>query len=258
MNVYALSFSPTGNSRRCACEAAARLSPAFHRIDLTPFAARERSYSFEPGDLVFAALPVYGGRLPQLPDSQKPLLDCLHGNGAALCALVTYGNRAYDDALLELADRAEERGFRVVAAGAFVAPHSFSTSMGAGRPDDKDAAALAELADAFKRKVAAGDFSRPAIPGNRPYRVWSPAPFVPVPNDNCLSCGSCAELCPMDVIEHEPPYQAARPQRCIHCHACVKLCPVSGREIAQEAFHLKIAQLEAAFAGVRREAESFY
>lgn len=257
MQVYALFFSPTGNSRRCACKAAARVSPAYCSIDLTLRAARERRYTFEPGDLVFAALPVYGGRLPRMPESERPLLDNLQGNAAALCALVTYGNRAYDDALLELADKAVERGFRVTAAGAFVAPHSFSSTLGAGRPDERDASALAGLADAFASKCAAGDFSQPVLPGVKPYREGSSAPFIPAPNGNCLSCGSCAEVCPMGAIEHTPPFHTVRPELCIHCHACVLRCPVSGRGISEEAFHSKIAMLEAAFSTVRREVACF-
>lgn len=257
MNVYAVFLSPTGNSRRCATQAAGCIASAYRTIDLTLPAARRRRYAFQPGDLVVAAFPVYGGRLPRLPDSEPPLLDCLEGNGAALCALVTYGNRAYDDALLELADKAEERGFRVAAAGAFVAPHSFSALMGAGRPDASDRRILAQLAERFARKCAARDFSRPVLPGNTPYRDWAPLPFVPAPDANCISCGSCAEMCPTGAIEREEPYRTVFAELCIHCHACVKLCPASGRDIVAEEFHRKIAMLEAAFGNERREAEVF-
>ena len=50
-----------------------------------------------------------------------------------------YGNRDFDDALLEAADLLGERGFDVVAAaGAFIGEHSLTARVGTGRPDDAD------------------------------------------------------------------------------------------------------------------------
>ena len=255
MNVYAVFFSPTGNSRRCAETAAARLSPDYRSIDLTFPEGRDRPRAFKADDLVILAIPVYGGRLPFLPGRNSSPLASLKGNDASLCALVTYGGRAYDDALLELADAAEERGFRVLAAGAFVAPHSFSKQMGADRPDANDNTALATLADTFARKAKEGCFSRPAIPGNRPYCDWKPLPWAPEPGENCVECGTCASVCPVRAIETASPYRILDAALCIHCHACVQACPTGGRTVAAAAFRQKIAALEAACAGVRREAE---
>lgn len=257
MNVYAVFFSPTGNSHRCAETAAARVSPDYRTIDLTFPEGLNRRHVFEAGDLVFLALPVYGGRFPFLPDPVSSPLASLHGNSASLCALITYGGRAYDDALLELADAAEERRFRVVAAGAFVAPHSFSALMGANRPDASDNEALAALADAFARKVKTGVFSHPVLPGNRPYCNWTPLPWPPEPTEDCVECGTCASVCPVEAIEPEPPYRILDDSLCIYCHACVRACPTEGRTVAAEAFYQKIALLEAACSGVRREAECF-
>ncbi len=256
MSTYAAFFSPTGNSRRCAEAAAARITPAYRTLDLTFPEGRSRR-DFRADDRVFLALPVYGGRLPALPGPASSPLASLHGNGAALCALVTYGGRAYDDALLELADAAEERGFRVAAAGAFAAPHSFSPRLGSGRPDARDREALAALADAFARRCEAGELARPSLPGNEAYRDRSPMPWAPEPTENCLECGSCADVCPVRAIEREAPFRIRDAALCIHCHACVKACPAGGRNVLAEAFHQKIAMLEAAFADVRREAEIF-
>ena len=46
-------------------------------------------------------------------------------NTPAVCVVV-YGNRAYDDALLELKDILTERGCRPIAGAAFIGEHSFS------------------------------------------------------------------------------------------------------------------------------------
>jgi hypothetical protein len=52
--------------------------------------------------------------------------------------VAVYGNREYEDALLELKIFAEAAGFRPIAAGVFLGEHSFSTQdmpIAAGRPD---------------------------------------------------------------------------------------------------------------------------
>jgi hypothetical protein len=55
--------------------------------------------------------------------------------------VVVYGNRAYEDALLELRDTAREADFAPVAGAVFVGGHSFSTEatpIARGRPDSED------------------------------------------------------------------------------------------------------------------------
>jgi len=47
--------------------------------------------------------------------------------------------------------------------------------------------------------------------------------------ENCIACGQCADVCPMDVFfgseENEIPV-VAYPDECWHCNACVLDCPV--------------------------------
>ena len=54
-----------------------------------------------------------------------------------------------DDALIELRDIMEKR-FKTIAAAAFPAEHSFSTTLAGGRPNEKDL----QLAEDFARKLA--------------------------------------------------------------------------------------------------------
>jgi DUF1009 family protein len=74
----------------------------------------------------------------QSPQCIAALSNTLEGNGALAAAVVLYGNRNYDDALIELKDILTGRGFKVIAAGAFIGEHAFSTVLGAGRPDRED------------------------------------------------------------------------------------------------------------------------
>ena len=56
---------------------------------------------FGPDDLVLFGVPVYGGRIPS-PAVQT--LRRMQGSRTPAVLVAAYGNREYDDALLELAD----------------------------------------------------------------------------------------------------------------------------------------------------------
>ena len=75
---------------------------------------------------------------------------------------VIYGNRDYDDALLELADIAVEDGFEVVAAGAFIAQHCIFPKVANGRPDASD---MAVATDFIKRAKESGKLDISTIKG---------------------------------------------------------------------------------------------
>ena len=46
-------------------------------------------------------------------------------------------------------------------------------------------------------------------------------------NADCISCGACADECPVDAIfEGEERYEID-PEKCINCGACAGACPVS-------------------------------
>ncbi len=67
--------------------------------------------------------------------------------------MVLYGNRNFDDGLMELRNVMRDNGFYPIAAGAFVGEHSFSTILGAGRPDGEDMALVDQLAEQTAEKV---------------------------------------------------------------------------------------------------------
>ena len=73
-------------------------------------------------------------------------LTMLTGQGARAILVCVYGNRAYEDTLVELEDAAKQAGFRVIAAVAAVAEHSIARQFATGRPDAQDKKVLAGFA----------------------------------------------------------------------------------------------------------------
>ena len=172
MNVVQIIFSPTGGTRRAAEIIAAELGTAGAVVDLTEAGADFSSVTLNKDDVAIIAVPSFAGRgVPALAASR---LAQIRGGGAACVALCVYGNRAYEDTLLELSDAALRCGFRVAAGVAAVAEHSVVRAYAAGRPDEKDAETLKSFAREIAAKIRRGaDGGVPAMPGNRPYKELS-------------------------------------------------------------------------------------
>ena len=101
--VWAAWFSATDTTRAVVNRIAARLArqtgAPLETYDFTLPQARKAPRTFGPGDLVVLGTPVYAGRVPNL---LIPFISSLRGSGALAVPVVCYGNRAYDDALMEL------------------------------------------------------------------------------------------------------------------------------------------------------------
>ena len=156
-------------------------------------------------------MPSYGGRVPAVAVER---LGMVHGNGARTVLVCVYGNRAYEDTLVELEDAAKQAGFQVIAAVAAIAEHSIARQFATGRPDAQDEAQLSDFAKQIQHKLSVADTSEPTIPGNRPYKKAGGIGMVPKATKECTNCGVCAAECPipvsythLDVYKRQPHYQ---------------------------------------------------
>ena len=215
-------FSPTGGTRKVADAIAAGFNIPVVEMDLT---RANSAVTLGENDALMAVLPVYAGRVPQISLER---LAALKGNGQKAVAVVVYGNREYDDALLETRNALEANGFQVIAAAAFIAEHSIVRSIAAGRPDAEDA----KIARQFAADVMAKQENPTPVevPGNAPYVERKPSAFHPAANETCVQCGVCAEQCPVGAIPPENPSQTLG-DVCINCMRCVEVCPVSSRAL---------------------------
>ncbi len=114
-------FSPTGGTQKVADIILSEWSKNIESIDLSKPNTDFSRYSFCPDDCALIALPSYGGRVPSLAAER---LSQVRGNGARCVLLCVYGNRAYEDTLVEMEDIAKACGFIVIAALSAVAEHS--------------------------------------------------------------------------------------------------------------------------------------
>lgn len=223
-------FSPTGGTQKVADAVMEEWGDSIDRVDLSDGRMDFSGITFEESDIVLVAVPSYGGRVPELAVKR---FRQVHG-GHARCVLVcVYGNRAYDDTLVELQDLAEGCGFRVTAAIAAVAEHSIVRQYAAGRPDGQDAEDLRDFAKRIleKLKSDSGAAQVPEIPGNRPYRKAGSPGMVPKADRKCVGCGLCAEVCPAQAISREN-IRTADAEKCIACMRCVARCPESARKVS--------------------------
>ncbi|MEY8338333.1 4Fe-4S binding protein [Lachnospiraceae bacterium 62-35] len=228
MKLYEIIFSPTGGTKRAADFLAAAWECEKEEIDLLSPKEDGSGYSFTCEDICIFAVPAFGGRVPG-PVMEK--LKKMKGNNACAVLMAVYGNREFEDTLLELKDGAEAAGFSVFAAAAAVAEHSIVRKFAAGRPDEKDREELKEFGRQIQAALMAGGEKERAplqVPGNRPYRKYGGVPLKPEGGKNCMDCSTCAEECPTGAIPRENP-RTVNKDLCISCMHCIAVCPKKAR-----------------------------
>ena len=243
-------FSPTGGTKRVGECLANALSETLLMHDL---ADKKTTLESPKSDISLIALPVYGGRIPNFTAKKLKLI---RGGGKCAVTVVVYGNRAYEDALLELNNILEEGDFCVVASGAFIAQHSMCPEVGAGRPDGKDFQELRVFGTQILEKLTKECKNKVSVPGNYPYKADFVVAATPISTDACSMCGRCAELCPTDAIGISDNKLVTDGSKCALCMACVKACPTRAR-ILPLPMSEKIRQMLFKFKDIRRGNETY-
>lgn len=262
-------FSPTGTTEKVASRLASSISNALslpcESYDFTLPTARTGFPSLSCDDLVVFAVPTYAGRVPNV---LLKYLETIAGNGALAVAAVTFGNRNFDNSLIELRDILENKGFHTIAACAVSCEHSFSYTLGQGRPDADDLQELGEFAAKVAALLAGGAnaFAPIEVPGipetyggyykpqDRNGVHIDIRKVTPKVSEKCTSCGLCAHVCPMGSIDSSDVTKMNG--ICIKCGACCKKCPASARYFDDEGYLYHKTELEEMYE--RRAANSFF
>lgn len=226
MNVYAVYFSPT-NSTEKIVKIVANEFETYREIDLSK---RENVFhqSFDKEDVCIIGVPSYGGRVPSI--ALERMKD-FKGNNAKAILVVSYGNRAYEDTVRELAECVVNKGFCCIAAITAIAEHSIMHQFATGRPNETDKKELVqfsrEILDKIKNTSAYDELK---LPGSYPYREYKGVPLKPKAGKECTNCGLCAKLCPVGAISLKEPKKTDT-KLCISCMRCISVCPSKARKL---------------------------
>lgn len=212
-------------------------------------------------EVTLIGTPVFAGRIPRVV-SQR--LASITGAGNPAILFVTYGNRNYDDALLELCNQAESCGFIVVGAAAFVGQHSQLPRFAATRPNADDLAEAKAFAlqcrtiihDMIDMAHATVSLSpHKFIQGAFPYKARKTPKTFPSGDERCDNCQVCVLHCPVLAIQPETPRETG--ENCITCGRCIKYCHTGSRHLPSETLSALQERL-APTCSIPKQASCFY
>lgn len=228
MELFSFYFSPTGGTKKVLNAFLSIWNCEKHFINLADKTVSFENIIFGENDLCVVAIPSFSGRVPQfiIPKLQK-----LKSNGTKTIMITAYGNRAFDDTLIELKNTLEYSGFFCVAGVAAVTQHSVMPKYAAGRPDSNDINELKEFAQKCKNSLLYAKTSV-KVPGNVPYRKYLSIPIKPKVNKLCSECGLCLKNCPVNAIS-ESNIHSVDKNKCISCLQCISICPKQARYISK-------------------------
>ncbi|MEG1354078.1 EFR1 family ferrodoxin [Clostridium sp.] len=243
MKLFEIYFSPTGGTKKIADLISRQFDYETIKLDLSNSMEDFSKFTFSEKDLCIIAVPSFGGRVPMVAMSH---IKKLKGNGSKVILVATYGNRAYEDVLLELKDTLTTLGFFCIAAIASVTEHSIMRQFATGRPDLQDKEELIKFSGEIKEVLKQVKVTKDLyVPGNNPYKEYKVIPLVPEVRQACMKCGLCAIKCPVNAISKDNPMFIEK-EKCISCMRCVAICPNKARSVNEELILATSKKLEKA------------
>lgn len=247
-SVQCLYFSPTGSTRKIVETLAKGMGvPVRTPISITTPQEREGFTGQFDGEILVVGVPVYVGTFPSFVLSPLNKID---GTGRWALPIAVCGNVRMGTCLAELCGILKRQGFKIPAAGNFIAQHSFVCEnflMGKGRPDENDLRKATEFGQRVVQKITKnGDdiayqygsntYIRMYVSGSMEAKGFEilgarARSLIRVSERDlelCQECSNCVEGCPTGSID--PKSYRIEDETCIRCFACTNLCPSGARE----------------------------
>ncbi|MBR4858229.1 MAG: EFR1 family ferrodoxin [Clostridia bacterium] len=223
-------FSATGNSRHAACRIAEAVGD--RAIPVTDCLKNEKfNFIAQPNEKIGFVCPVYNLGLPvTVIDFIKKLNLNLKDNYVFSC--VTFGGFS-GSATKMLNSLLTEKGICVNAAYSVKMPDTWTPVYDVSDKDKiekinkkADKTITAVIRKIKNSKNGNCDFYRlPFCQGfYKDYENMRRTETLSV-NDNCIGCGKCAELCPVDAIEMRNGKPVWVKEKCAMCLGCLHRCP---------------------------------
>ena len=227
MKLYGIYFSPTGGTKKVLDILMNEWQIEKEMIDLSVQGFDQR-YQLDRNDLCMIAVATYRWLVPEIVINR---LVKIKGDYTQTILIVVYGNRDYEDTLLELKDVMKDNGFNSIAAISAVAKHSIMNKFASDRPNEMDKMQLEVFSKEIMHLVDTKEkYDDLKVPGNFPYHQYKGVPFKPKANKRCNGCGICARACPTQAISLELS-KIVDKNKCISCMRCVNICPNHARQI---------------------------
>lgn len=254
MKIHLVYFSATYTTRSVCQGIAKHLGRDIVEHDITNVAP-ESVFTIPSEDLMIIGMPVYCGRIPEMAVER---VRQFHGDRTKAIAVAVYGNREFDDALIEMRQLLDENGFQTVAAAAFIGRHCIFPAVATNRPDAADEVKMQNFAQAILPLLSlnSDEFEHIEVPGNPALRPYKRSAFCPVPTEGCTNCGTCASLCPTGAISMTDASDV-NAELCIACGRCIIVCPEHERNFVGPVYAGAAEKFVAAYS-VRKEPQFFF
>lgn len=237
-NLNLIYFSPTNGTKKIVKSIGDAIDKNYKEFNITLPQNRFDNSTFTEEDILLIGVPTYAGRFPKILNEFIEKISC--ANSLAIL-ITTYGNRDYEDSLLELKDIFVSKGAIPLAAAAFITEHSYTDKLATGRPNLDDLNIAFKFGTSIKNRLNeishSSEIEKLSLPGNYPYIVKPSAlsTIAPKTNKTCINCGVCANNCPTAAINFEN-YSIIDANKCIKCCSCIKKCPVNAKDFTDETY----------------------
>jgi len=194
-------FSPTDTTKNVLDVIVKELNiPIEKEYNLTNYEFKDFSYQFK-NEIIVLGFPVYSGRVPKTALNR---FKNITGNNSKMIICTTFGNRDYDNALMEIFELFLKNGFDIIGMCACVTTHSIVNSIGKNRPNKDDYDIIKSFCKNILNKI--NDNYQGSIQYKivEPFRKYQRLPIRPKGNNQCKKCGICVKNCPENAIIPEP------------------------------------------------------